>query len=278
MISEKRAKWSVILFMLTWCGLLLFGFEYMVSLKIPVADQLKAAAQEEDNRPLMSNMGGSSRLREDELGAREIKKKYAAAEPIYNRLMAEYKKIPRFHPPANNRLTEKQVLALNDVYMTGVIAYRNFDIYDLGTSRHFFKAVASYAYIPVLIENAKLEGLVKHQMTEEEMYWVLHREMEAALFACNVQWDLHQGPPEEIENLKRTRIGLASLVGLMKEMKPEEGGTQHYPERLDSSKIPRDNVALVLKLQDHVRWVEVRFFMLTLNQAKIMQAANSLPE
>ncbi len=277
MISEKRATRSVVLFMLAWCGVLMIGFGYLVNLQLPPEDKLKEAIEFEDQRPLMSDLGAPS-LRNDELGAREIKKKWALSKPIYDQLMVEYQKIPRFRPPADNHLTEKQVLALFDVYMTGVMAVRDFEIYDLGKDRRFFKALASYAYIPVLIEVAKRRGLVNNQMTEEELNWVLRREMEAALFACNVKWETHQITPEEMDNLKRTRQGLAGLVGLVKDMKPEEGGTLHFPERLDTSKIPRSNIALVLKLHDKVRWIEVRFSELSFDESAVMEAAKALPE
>jgi len=277
MISEKRAKRSVVLFMLAWCGVLLIGFGYLVNLQLPQEDQLKAAIEAEDQRPLMSDIG-SPQLRNDELGAREIKKKWALSKPIHDRLMVEFKRIPPFRPPADGHLTEKQVLALNDIFMAGVVAMRDFEIYDLGKDRKFYKVLAAYAYIPVLFEITKTQSLIKHQMTEEEMYWVLRREMEAALFACNVKWETHQGTPEEIANLKRTRNGIASIVELKKEVTPEEGGVLYFPERLDTSKIPRSNVALVLKLHDKVRWVEVRFFEIPFNEANIMQAAKSLPE
>jgi hypothetical protein len=277
MISEKRAKRSVVLFMLAWCGVLLIGFVYLVNLEPPVVDQIKQLVDAEDQRPLMTQ-NASPTLQNDELGAREIKKKWALSKPVHDQLLVEYQKLPKFQPPANVHLTEKQVLALNDIYMTGWKAIRDFQIHDLGRDPKFFKVVASYAYIPVLYEISKMQGLVKHQMTEEEMNWVLRREMEAALFACNVKWDTHQGTPEEIERLRKTRNAISSLVDLSKEVKPEEGGRLYFPERLDTSKVPRANVALVLKLHDQIRWTEVRFFMIPFDEAQIMQAAKALPE
>lgn len=257
---------------------MLLAFQDLVSLSLPRQEQAQSEIDEEDSRPLMSDMGASPQLRADEIGARDIKKKLAAAGPIHDRLMAEYSKIPKFTPPANNHLTEKQVLALHDVYMIGVLAARNFQIYDLGKSPRFFKAVASYAYLPALIENAKMEGLVKNQMTMEEMDWILQREMEAALFASNLKWNAGQGTPEERQRLKRVRNGMAFILGLKEEKKYEEGGLFYYPERLDSSKIPRANLALFLKLKDQVDWVEVHFDQITFNEAQILEAAKALPD
>ena len=263
--------------MLAWGGVLIMGFRYLLSYPVPTEDKLKAAREAEESRPLMSDLV-SPRLRDDELGAREIKLKWAESKPVYDQLLEQYKKIPKFRPPADGLLTEKQMLALHDIYMGGVIDVRNYQINNLGPSPKFFKAVASYAYLPVLVEVARVRGLVKHQMTDEEMTWVLHRVMEAALFACNRKWETGEGTEWEREELKKIRPALAGVLGLVENRKYEEGGTFTFPERLDTSKMRRANVALFLKLHTSVRWTGIRFYDMNFNDADILRAAASLPE
>lgn len=276
MISEQRNKRAVILFMCCTLGLLLVGFYNLLIAPIPEKLRIQRAVEADEERPPLPL--SNPRLQQDELGARDIRRKWLGLKPKYDEIMSEYQKLPRFKPPRNNHLTEEQMLAAYDIYMEGVRAVRRFQVEDLGERPGLFKAMATYVYIPALTELVRKQGLVKHRMTEEELFWVVHRIMEAALFACNRQWETGRGTPEERERLNNLRHAMARIVGLYEERTPEEGGTLTFPERLDSSKVPRANVALFLKLHEQVRWTGVRFYGMSFDEDYIMQAAQSLPE
>ena len=277
MISEKRIKGSVIVFMLACLGLLITGFYYLVTAQIPLEMQIQQLIEADQNRPPLSGLLGP-RLQQDELEARDIRKKWLEIKPAYDVVMADYAHIPRFKPPADGHLTEKQILAMYDIYMSGVREIRHFQIYDLGNSPGMFKAFISYAYLPALVELVRKRGLVKHQMTDDELNWVVFRTMEAALFACNRQWETGQGTPEERKRLETARYGLSNILRLVEERTPEEGGSVTHPERLNDSKIPRANLALFLKLHENVRWSGARFYGMNFDENYIMRAAKSLPE
>ena len=277
MISEKRAKWSVLIFMLCWFGVLLWGFHALVNYR-PRSDSVTPEAIEAEKEQVSMPGMISPQLQADEAGARKIKRKWATLKEQHDHLMAEYQKIPRFRPPRDNHLTAEQILAMSDIYWQGREAVKAFERNELGPRPGFFKALATYAYIPAYVEVLRRQGLVKHQMTDEELSWVARRTMEAGLFAVNRKWETRQGTPEERERIKQLRQDLAGNVGLSEGNPPEKGGTKYFPERLDASKIPRHNLVLFLDHSGEIIWSGINFFYLTFDREDILRAAQALPE
>ncbi|GEM_PF-1346295 len=268
MNSGKRLLVASISFMV----ILYFLFFYLGAKIIAYPEPEAEADKYEEGGPLLSDVI-APHLRDDEIEAHTIQKKWEEGADIHEELLKEYKKIPPFRKPKHNMITREQVERFHNIWTTCVRVVKKFESEHLRERPHFFKVLAIYAYYPVMLTNCKNRGLVEQQMTKEEFGWVFERLMQAALFACNHQWEVQSGSEAEREYLKEIRNRLARKVGLYKD---KEGGLEYYPERLNEKDIPRCNVALFLEMKEKARWKHVDFAPINFDEEAIMKAAQSL--
>jgi len=197
------------------------------------------------------------------------------AEQTYNAIREKLDRIPGFKPPSDNHLTEDQINKYRGVVdhcWDRLRSYRRDYVKNLpeGVARGF--AIAAQGSI--ILQLCRIEGLAEEKMTEEEFNWVKKQIWEAALFAVNRKFESGKVRPEEKASLSDIRERLCWGLLLYKETDKVE----YFPEKLDTSRIPRHNVELFLRFKNEIRWRRISFEQMEFDYQDIMNAAQALPE
>jgi len=207
--------------------------------------------------------------------ALEIEAQVKDPLPLWEEHEKKLDKLPAFVPPADNHLTEEQIHRYYQVVEHCWSRITEFKNVYLGAAKSGFgKAILMYGYATTMYELCKVEGLDLAQMREEEFEWVRNRLFEAALFALNRKLARDKMTPEEKDALLGIRNQLCWVLHLHKDANPPE----YYPEKLDTSRIPRHNIDLFLRFKNEVRYPQVNFTKVEFDRQDLMKAAQDLPE
>ncbi len=207
--------------------------------------------------------------------AEQIDEDLANAQNTYDAISKKLSRLPKFVPPENNRLTENEI---HQYYQVVEHCWSRFRSYKRNYLQQlppgFNRGAAMYAQAPALMDLCQIEGLGKAKISRKEFDWVKQRLWEAALFAVLRQLKSGKVKPEEKDQLMTNRNTLCWMLDFKKDANP----IQYFPEKLDTSKIPRANVELFLKFKNEVRWRNLNFEKIELDNRDILNAAQALPE
>jgi len=207
--------------------------------------------------------------------AMEIETEIKNPEGIYEEHFNNVKKLPTFHPPADNHVTEAQLHAYYKVVdhcWQRITEFKQTYIGSINGSMG--KLIMLNGYASTMMDLCKIEGLDLAQMTEDEFTWVRDRMFEAALFALNRKLSSGKLPEKEQADLERTRQEICTVLGLFEDKNPPA----YHWEKLDLKKLPRRNVVLFLRLKNEVRYRYVNFTNVEFDEQDIMKSAQDLPE
>ena len=205
----------------------------------------------------------------------EIEAEIKNPEAIYEEHFRRVEKLPKFHPPADNHVTEDQIHRYYKVVDHCWQRITEFKQTYIGSiTSPMGKLIMLNGYATTMLELCKIEGFDLAQMDENQFFWVRDRMFEAALFALNRKLSAGQLTEKEKAKLKRTREEICNVLGLVEDKNPP---VYHW-EQLDLKKLPRHNVKLFLRLKDEVRYRYLDFTKLEFDEQDIMKAAQDLPE
>ena len=192
---------------------------------------------------------------------------------IYEKHKRSLAQLPPFSPPENNYLTQEQIDKYWTAYYTCAEMIRQLrEKYLKQINIPFAKALAAVKYSRWVYTTCVVKGLDLAQMTEDEFNWIKKRVWESALFVINCQLNNSPNHPQK-ELLIRTQQALCRLLKLYQE---ENQGYKYLPQKLNLKNIPRSNIELILKNKNRIRWQDVHFEKLDIDDELVMKCASQL--
>jgi hypothetical protein len=196
-------------------------------------------------------------LTRDQYGVRRISKVARTLQSDYERLTEEYERIPPFHPPATDRLSQADLDRFLKVYYDSVKEVSYFKNKVVGKEVGIFRTIAWVGMVGGFYEVVMYRSLVANNMKQEEFDWTRTRIMMAALYCVEYKLDRENLNDEQKQRLTTMRDALYVAADVRERL--DSGEYVDHFDRLKLNLVPRSNIELFLDNYANINYPGVHF-------------------